>query len=191
MSEENTLKKEFGKKDVQRLRNLMTGKHNEKSSQGVGYSKPQTFYNEGDMWEEEGRQWTIKEGVKQNITKLDKARKSNIVPLFCPKCKKVMNKGMDPSYYKATDQCFKCFKKFETQLKATGLWDAWNNKTINGNIDSFILWYKEWVMDSIEVSNNSFFSEKGDVENWRGGINKAKALEALNETIKLWEEARK
>ena len=71
-----------------------------------------------------------------------------------------MNKGMDPSYYMATDQCFKCFKKFETQLKATGLWDAWNNKTINGNIDSFITWYKDWVMDSIDVSNTSFISEK-------------------------------
>ncbi len=34
-------------------------------------------------------------------------------------------------------------------------------------------------------------SEKGDVEKWEGGVNKAKVLEALNETIKLWEEARK
>ena len=30
MSGENVLKKEFGKKDVTRLRNLMTGKHNSK-----------------------------------------------------------------------------------------------------------------------------------------------------------------
>ena len=28
--DENVLKKEFGKKDVTRLRNLMTGKHNSK-----------------------------------------------------------------------------------------------------------------------------------------------------------------
>ena len=36
---ENVLKKEFGKKDVTRLRNLMTGKHNNKNGQSVGYSK--------------------------------------------------------------------------------------------------------------------------------------------------------
>ena len=191
MSEDSKLKKEFGRKDVQRLRNLMTGKHNEKSGQSVGYNKAQSFYTEGDVWEEDGRKWTIKEGLKQNITKLDSAKNSHRVPLFCPKCKKIMNKGMDPSYYMATDQCFKCFKKFETQLKATGLWDAWNNKTIDGNIDSFITWYKDWVMDSLNVSNTSFISEKGDVETWRGGVDKAKAIEALNKTIKLWEEARK
>ena len=46
-------------------------------------------------------------------------------------------------------------------------------------------------MDSLEVSNTSFISEKGDVETWRGGVDKQKALKALNETIKAWEEARK
>jgi hypothetical protein len=160
---ENILKKQFGKKDVTRLRNLVTGKVGEKTGQSVGYSQKDSFY---------------------------KARKSNIVPLFCPKCKKVMNKGMDPSYYMATDQCFKCFKKFETQLKATGLWEEWNKKTTNGNIDYFIRWYKEWVMDAINIENKSYVTEQGDVERWNGGINKLKAIEALNKTIAEWEKAR-
>jgi len=68
MSEDSKLKKEFGRKDVHRLRNLMTGKHNEKSGQSVGYSKSQSFYKEGDIWEEDGRKWTIKEGIR-NIVK--------------------------------------------------------------------------------------------------------------------------
>jgi len=191
MSGDNVLKKEFGKKDVTRLRNLMTGKHNQKNGQSVGYNKADQFHKEGDVWEENNRTWTIKDGIKQNITKLDKAKKSIIVPLFCPKCKKVMNKGMDPSYYLAVDQCFSCFKSFETQLKATGLWEEWNNRTINGNIDSFIAWYKDWVMDTINTSNDSFVSEQGDVEKWVGGVNKKKALEALNKTVTEWEKARK
>ena len=188
---ENVLKKEFGKKDVKRLRNLMTGKHTNKSGQSVGYNKKQSFYKEGDIWEEDGRKWTIKDGIKQNVTKLDSAKKSAVVPLFCPKCKEVMNKGMHPSYYQAVNQCFSCFKKFETQLKATGLWEEWEKKTINGNIDSFIVWYKDWVMDSLNISNNSFVTEQGDVETWHGGVNKTKAIENLNKTIKLWEEAKK
>ena len=188
---DSILNKEFNKKDVKRLRNLMTGKSTDKTGQGVGYSKTDTFYEEGDIWEENDRKWTIKDGIKQNITKLDKAKKSIIVPLFCPKCKKVMNKGMDPSYYQATDQCFSCFKLFETRLKATGLWDEWNKKTINGNIDAFIAWYKDFVMHAVEQSNKSFVTERGDVEQWHGGVDKAKAFEALNKTIKEWEKARK
>jgi hypothetical protein len=189
--DDNVLKKEFSKRDVARLRNLMTGKHNEKNGHSVGYSKKQTFYKEGDIWEEDNRKWTIKDGIKQNITKLDSAKKSHIVPVFCPKCKKIMKRGMDPSYYIATNQCFKCFKKFETTLKATGLWEEFNNKNINGNIDYFIAWYKDWVMDSINTSNDSFIGEKGEVERWDGSVNKQKALDALNKTIKEWETAKK
>ena len=70
---ENVLKKEFKQKDVQRLRNLLTKKHGDKTTVGIGYSKQQEFHKEGDIWEEDGRKWTIKNGVKQNITKMDEA----------------------------------------------------------------------------------------------------------------------
>ena len=44
MSGDNVLKKEFGKKDVTRLRNLMTGNHNQKNGQSVGYNKADQFH---------------------------------------------------------------------------------------------------------------------------------------------------
>ena len=75
MSKDNVLKKEFQKRDVERLRNLMTGKYGEKTRSGVGFTKADEFYTEGDIWESDGRTWTIKDGIKQNITKLDKAKK--------------------------------------------------------------------------------------------------------------------
>ena len=46
-------------------------------------------------------------------------------------------------------------------------------------------------MDTINTSNDSFVSEQGDVEKWVGGVNKKKALEALNKTVAEWEKARK
>ena len=76
MSKETVLKKQFVEKDVQRLRNLMQGKHGEKTRSSVGFTNKQEFYSEGDIWEADGRNWTIKDGIKQNITKLDKAKKS-------------------------------------------------------------------------------------------------------------------
>ena len=80
---DNILKKEFQKKDVARLRNLVKGKSNQKLGQGVGYTKKEEFHNEGDIWVENNRRWTIKEGIKENITKLDKFKQVSI-PLFCP-----------------------------------------------------------------------------------------------------------
>ena len=68
---DSILKKEFNKKDVERLRNLVKGKSGKRTTQGIGYTKKQEFHKEGDIWEENGRKWTIKDGIKQNITKLD------------------------------------------------------------------------------------------------------------------------
>ena len=188
---ENVLRKEFGKKDVTRLRNLMTGKHNSKNGQSVGYSKKEKFYGEGDIWEEDGRKWTMKDGLRQNITKMDRAKKAYLKPLMCPKCDKIMNKGADPGYYNQFGHCFKCFKVFESHMKATDMWDNFVKKTANGNIDNFIKWYKEFVEESLNASNAGFVAENGDVESWNGGLDKAKVIEALDETIKLWEQAKK
>ena len=95
------LKKEFKKHDVKRLRNLIKGKSSSRTSQGVGYTKSSSEdHEEGDVWKENGRTWTIKDGITENITKLDKFKKAT-VPLFCPNCKKIMDKQLDANYYKS------------------------------------------------------------------------------------------
>ena len=70
------LKKEFNPKDVERIRNLVKGKYGDKTQTSIGYSKKSQKHKEGDVWEENDVTWTIKDGVKQNVTKLDKAKKS-------------------------------------------------------------------------------------------------------------------
>ena len=60
---DNVLKKDFNKKDVERLRNLVKGKGGERTTQGIGYTKKEEFYKEGDIWEADGRKWTIKDGA--------------------------------------------------------------------------------------------------------------------------------
>ena len=61
---DNVLKKQFQQKDVQRLRNLVQGKYGDKVGQSVGYSKTTIDHKEGDIWEEDGRKWTIKRGYQ-------------------------------------------------------------------------------------------------------------------------------
>ena len=69
------LKKEFKRKDVERMRNLIKGKANDSTELQVGYTPKKEDYKEGDIWEEGGKKWTIKDGIKQTYTKLDKIRK--------------------------------------------------------------------------------------------------------------------
>ena len=73
---ESLLKKEFKERDVQRVRNLVSKDYTAKTRSGIGYEKEVKRHKEGDIWEEVGKQWTIVNGIKQNVTKLDAAKKA-------------------------------------------------------------------------------------------------------------------
>ena len=75
------LKKEFKRKDVERMRNLIKGSVNSSSETQIGYKKKQIEYKEGDIWVENKKKWTIKNGIKQTISKLDNIKKEIFMPL--------------------------------------------------------------------------------------------------------------
>jgi len=187
---DNILKKEFNKKDVERVRNLVKGKSGERIGEGIGYTKKEEFHTEGDIWEEDGRTWIIKNSIKQNITKLDSA-KSHAVPLFCPKCKGIMNKQLDPNYYKSYGMCVNCFTAKETKLKIEGKWEDFVKESHNKEIDKLIEEYKSFMEESINESNQGFVAENGDVEKWVGGVNKERAEQTLKEGIEYLESLKK
>ena len=187
---DNILKKEFNKKDVERLRNLVKGKSGERTSQGIGYTKKEEFHKEGDIWEENGRKWTIKDGIKQNITKLDKFKKA-AVPLFCPSCGNIMNKQLDSHYFKAYGACLDCIKKKETKIKNMGQWDEHKKEIGNKEVDNMIKEYTQFMKMKMEESNDGFITEAGEVEKWKGGIDKERAEEALREGIEYLKSLKK
>jgi len=191
MSQDNVLKKEFSKKDVQRVRNLVQGKTGERITKGIGYSKKDTFYKEGNIWEENGRKWTIKDGIKQNITKYDEIKKVIKTPLFCPNCGKQMKHKFDPSYYKIHKKCYDCFLWFVSNLKKIGAWEIYEKNIHNSDLDAFINDFKDFVEDQLTVSNESYVTEQGDVEKWVGGYNKNRVLESLEKTIEYLENLKK
>ena len=187
---DNILKKEFNKKDVERLRNLVKGKSGKRTTQGIGYTKKEEFHKEGDIWEENGRKWTIKDGIKQNITKLDKFKKA-AVPLFCPTCKGIMNKQLDSHYFKAYGACLDCTKEKETKIKNMGEWDQHKKEIGNKEVDNMIKEYTQFMKMKMQQSNDSFVTEAGEVEKWKGGINKERAEEALREGIEYLKSLKK
>ena len=184
------IKKPFKSSDVNRLRQLIQGKHGEKSTLGVGYEKTQEFHEEGDIWEVDGRKWTIKSGIKQNITKLDKAKKAVVMPLFCPCCSNLMKNQNDKLFYIQYNRCFNCQIDFETEIKILGLWDEYEKNIINSDLDCVIKDYNVWMDEIINNSNESYITESGDIEKWVGSTKK-KLLESKEETIKYLQNLKK
>jgi len=192
MKKDNVLKKEFQRKDVERLRNLVKGKHGDRTTIGVGYTKKHEYYQEGDVWEEDGRTWTIKNGLKQNVTKLDSFKQIANLPLFCPSCNKLMKKHLDKKVYPAYQKCFDCVVDFEAELQRQGKLEEYYNNLHNQNIDKTIKEYKAFMEDQLNnVSNQGFVTEAGDVEKWVGGDNKEELLKNLQEGLDFLEGLKK
>ena len=191
MSKVQGLNREFAKKDVERMRNLIQGKYGEKTQTSVGFSKSEKHYEEGDIWESDGRTWTIKDGIKQNITKLDKAKKAHNMPLFCPECKKVMKNRNDKKFYPIHKTCFTCVVKKEDKLKREGKWEEYQKNIINSEIDNKIKDFKNWVEDKLSETNYQHVSEAGDVETWRGKINKKRVDENIENVVEYLNSLKK
>jgi len=173
MAKESLLKKEFKSKDVNRARNLVNKDFSAKTVDGVGYSKAQVAYKEGDIWEESGRTWTIKNGIRQNITKLDSAKKALQIPLACPKCGGSMNYHLSHKMYKIHKMCFDCVIDYEAELRKAGLYESYEKNMMQGSLKAFARDVEQWVLDSLETTN-TFVTEQGDVEDWNSNDSKFK-----------------
>jgi hypothetical protein len=184
------LNKEFQKKDVQRLRNIVQGKYGDKTVVGVGYTKKYENHIEGDIWEENGRTWTIKNSIKQNITKLDKAKELYAMPILCPKCSKPMKSHIDKPFYNIHKQCMNCVVEFETKLKIEGKWEEYQKQIHNSEIDNVINEFKVWSQEELDESIESFVTEGGVVEKWQGG-NKNIVKQNIEDSIKFLETLKK
>lgn len=163
---ESLLKKEFKQRDVNRARNLISKDFTAKTVSGIGYEKAYQHHEEGDIWEENGRQWTIRNGIKQNITKLDAAKKAMQMPLRCPKCGGPMKHHLAQKMYKIHGFCFDpCTVEYEAELRRAGLYDAYEKAMIQGSLKSFLRDVESFILDQINTVD-VFVTEQGDVEDW-------------------------
>lgn len=179
---ESNLKREFNPRDVQRMRNLITGQTGDRTQIQAGWERHTNDHKEGDVWEENGRKWTISGGIKQTVTKLDEIKKLVVLPFTCPNCRQVMkvdeyNKKM----WAIHGKCFDCVIKMESELKRTGQYEAYveniMNRNKNAQLDDLEAALDQWVNDK-----DSFVSESGEVEKWAGG-DKTEVYKQVKETI--------
>lgn len=166
---ESNLKKEFTQRDVQRMRNLITGKTGDKTQLQAGWEKHKSDHKEGDVWQENGKKWTIKNGIKQTITKLDEIKKLVLMPLSCPSCGGVMKvDDYNKKMWAIHQKCFDCVIKMESEIKRQGKWDEYSANIMNTNknaeLDDLAIMLDQWLEEK-----DTFVSEAGEVEKWAGG----------------------
>jgi hypothetical protein len=187
MANESMLQKDFKQRDVQRMRNLITKNYGDKTVTQAGYTKENIERKEGDVWEENGKTWTIKNGLKQTITRLDSIKKSLMLPLTCPNCGKSMkNNTLNNKMWPIHKMCFDCVITMETKLKREGKFEEYERNMTKKGIETYIKELEEALLElSLSTTEDeSIITESGDVEHWVGGnIDKQKILQDLQEHI--------
>jgi len=188
---ESKLIKDFKTKDVSRMRNIITKDYNAKTGVQIGYVKKYIEHNEGDVWEENNKNWTIKSGIKQTISKLDEIKKILQLPLICPNCKKsIKDFDLNRKMYFMHKMCFNCVIEFESNLKIQGKYKEYEQNIIQKGVIIYIKELEDLMLE-LALNNNSesFITEAGDIEKWSGGnIDKNSNIEEISGYIKYLKE---
>lgn len=186
---ESQLQKEFREEDIQRMRNIITGNTAGATRIQTGYEKKTIEYKEGDVWVDQGKTWTIKNGLKQTVTKHDKLRELVKMPLACPECKKAMKANkLNKKMWNIHKKCFDCVIEYETHLRATGEYEAYAKNIMNSNKNTFADDYEAAVKEYETSLPDTYVSEAGDIENWVGGKANPEIIKALKANIKQLRE---
>jgi hypothetical protein len=182
---ESVLKKEFKPRDVARLRNLISGKTGDATQLQAGWERNSVDHTEGDVWQEDGKKWTIKNGIKQTVTKLDDIKKLVVMPLTCPNCGKLMKVDFyNKKMWSIHQKCFDCVIKMESEIKREGKWKEYESGVMNENKNA-MLTDLEMALENWVEEKDTFVSESGEVEKWGGGDKNAIYKQAKEEIVKL------
>lgn len=186
---DNVLKKEFDKRSVQRVRNIINNKLGDSTGIQVGYKKQIQEHIEGVPFEENGKTWIILDGIKQTVTKLDAFKKLTLIPLLCPECNNSLSSSYDKKMYLIHKKCMDCVVKFETKLKIDGKYNEYAAAIIKGNIDHFLKEYEEFLNDALKnIAVKGHITEDGTIEKWLG--NNKNIIEKSQEQLKIAKESR-
>ena len=183
------MKKEFTEEQIQRMRNLITGKYSNKVTNQVQSKTYKAKREEGDVWEENGRTWTISDGIKESISPYDDVYQDLLTPLTCPKCKNVMNKKLDKVYYPVYENCFDCEVDKRDALEKDGKLDEYLKPKKDDFLDKSFEEFESAIRNKIATDINDA-AENGDEQNYEGGYDE-EAVEKFIKQAYLFKEKQK
>ena len=187
---DTVLKKQFQEKDIKRMRNLIKGEGSKATQIQLGYKKNIVDRAEGDIWEENGRKWTIKNGIKKNFTKNNLVKLAS-APLFCPSCNKIMNKQHDSFFYRFRQTCMDCFYDWQTEMKIEGKWEEYKKNANNKDLEYMKQEITQYFDAFTNYSDESYITEAGDVEKWVGKTNTEEIKKGLDIILKKLDKLKK
>jgi hypothetical protein len=183
------LNREFEERDIQRMRNIISGQTGNTTRIQAGYSNKKTQHAEGDVWEENGKTWTIKNGIKQTVTKHDSLKAMVEFPLTCPECGKPMkNHTLNKKMYNIHKMCSDCVIEMETKLRLEGKYEEYEKKLLNSNKNESANTAEQMFEDFLNNPYVSYVTEDGVVENWVGGNITPELIKTVKDNIKRLRE---
>jgi hypothetical protein len=132
---------------------------------------------EGDVWTGlDDRKWTMKNGIKQTVTKLDSAK----TPWFCPSCNKALSHKLDSKFWALRNKCMDCVIVEETEIRRQGNWEEYERNKLQSN---YLASLKDTIAQLEDAHQNLSAPEvilADDtkilmIEKWNVDINKVKA----------------
>lgn len=178
-------------KNSDRIRNILEGNYTSKTKVQSGYKKEKILHTEGDVWDENGKTWTIKNGIKQTISKLDYIRKYMMMPLLCPQCGCRMKKRLDKKFWSLKRKCFDCTIEEDTQRMIDGTFNQYEKEYISKNIKSWLHDIEAAIGDYVNLKPTNYVTEDGQIEDWVGGHDKEELSNILNKQIEDFKEKAK
>ena len=179
------LNREFSEQDIQRMRNIISGNTANSTKIQSGYTKEQVKHTEGDTWEENGKTWTIHNGIKQTTTKHDALKAMVEFPLTCPCCSKAMKDiPLNRKMYNIHSTCFDCVIEMEHKLRMEGKYEAYEKQMLNDNKNATIDDAEQMFDEYFNSKNNTYVTEAGDIEKWDGGSIDPEVIKLIKGNIK-------
>lgn len=147
-----------------------------------------TDRKEGDTWEESGKTWTIKNGVKRTVTKMDAFRKQIVTPIACPKCSMKLQSPVHKWAWNTYRMCFNCVVDMEHEIQKAGKIEEYTKALYRANMESFYDDLEQFIKDYSKETTN-MVTEDGLKETWDDASGKVieeignNELKALREKI--------
>ena len=164
------LNREFSERDIQRMRNIISGNTANSTRIQSGYTKEQVKHTEGDIWEENGKTWTIHNGIKQTVTKQDALKAMVEFPLTCPCCSKPMKDiSINRKMYNIHQKCFDCVIEMEHELKKNGSYEEYEQTKIQENALAWLASAErdvEMLKQTYTQAAKFVTNSEGEIETW-------------------------
>jgi len=99
-----------------------------------------------------------------------------------------MKKRLDTKMYKIHKTCFDCVVEMEAKLKREGKYEEYERKMMIDNAKDMVDDFETYLMEALNTSNTQYVSEKGEVERWKGGVDKEKLTKEIKEAVLEFKE---